>query len=114
METLVALAVFATAATGLIALNTNTVRISRELTERSLARQVAENVAVDTVTIPSLQVIGKTEGSENQRRIQFDWERSIAPTPRSGLIQIEILVRRNGNDAVLSQLSLLHLTEPET
>lgn len=114
MEALVAVAVFATAATGLISLNTNTIRISGQLGDRTLARVVAENVAVSTVTDPQLQVMGRTTGTEDQRRRSFDWERTITPAQRADLAQITIRVRLKGEEAVLNEVTLLHRVENNT
>lgn len=114
MEALVAVAVFATAAMGLISLNTNSVRISSELETRTLARLVAENVAVETVTDPQTQIVGRTVGEENQRRRSFEWERTIAPSQRGGLIEVSIRVRMKGEEAVVSEVTLLHRIERAT
>ena len=111
MEALVALAVFSTAAVGMMSLNTNGIRISAQMGERALARQVAENVAVDTVTDTALQVVGRSTGKEEQRRQTFEWERVVSPAPREDLIQIDILVRAEGADGALAQVSLLHRLE---
>lgn len=114
MEALVAVAVFATAAMGLISLNTNSVRISAQMGDRALARQVAENVAVETVTNPQLQVIGRSIGEEIQRRRSFAWERDITPAPRDDLVEVTIRVRATGEEAVLSEVTLLHRIKGET
>ena len=114
LETLVALAVFATAAMGITALNTNSVRISQSLEERVLARVIAENVAIDTVTDPSLQVVGRTVGKELQRRRAYTWERMITPASSNGLLQIDIVVRSENNNAALSQVTTLHYSERES
>lgn len=114
MEALVAVAVFATAAMGLISLNTNSVRISAQMGDRALARQVAENVAVETVTNPQLQVIGRSIGEERQRRRSFAWERDITPAPRDDLVEVTIRVRATGDEAVLSEVTLLHRIKGDT
>lgn len=114
MEALVAVAVFATAAMGLISLNTNSVRISAQMGDRALARQVAENVAVETITNPQLQVIGRSIGEEIQRRRSFAWERDITPAPRDDLVEVTIRVRATGEDAVLSEVTLLHRIKGDT
>lgn len=114
MEALVAVAVFATAAMGLISLNTNSVRISAQMGERALARQVAENVAVETITNPQLQVIGRSIGEEIQRRRSFAWERDITPAPRDDLVEVTIRVRATGDEAVLSEVTLLHRIKGDT
>ena len=112
MEALVAVAVFATAAMGLISLNTNSVRISAQMGERALSRLVAENVAVLTITDPQLQVVGRTEGQETQRGRAYLWERTIVPAQRADIIEIVVRVRVEGQDTVLSEVSLFHRVEP--
>lgn len=114
VEALVALAVFATAAMGLISLNTSSVRISGELQTRALARQVAENIAVDTVTDTRQQVIGGSSGEEAQRRQAFVWERQITPAPREDLIEIAIRVRSGEEGPVLSEISFYHRLESDS
>lgn len=112
MEALVAVAVFATAAMGLISLNTNSIRISAQLGDRTLARLVAENIAVSTVTDAQLQVVGRTAGEASQRRQTFEWERTITPAQRADLIQISIRVKLKGEEeSILSELTLLHRIE---
>ncbi|ABI75876.1 general secretion pathway protein I [Hyphomonas neptunium ATCC 15444] len=112
MEALVAVAVFATAAMGLISLNTNSIRISAQLGDRTLARLVAENIAVSTVTDAQLQVVGRTAGEASQRRQTFEWERTITPAQRADLIQISIRVKLKGEEeSILSELTLLHRSE---
>ncbi|WP_213271841.1 type II secretion system minor pseudopilin GspI [Hyphomonas sp.] len=113
MEALVAIAVFATAATGLISLNTNSLRISGELSDRVLARQVAENIAVETITDPQLLIIGSATGEDVQRNRDFVWERNITPAPRPDLVEITIRVRRQDQETYLSEVTLLERTRAE-
>ncbi|KCZ99267.1 general secretion pathway protein I [Hyphomonas polymorpha PS728] len=108
MEALVAVAVFATAAMGLISLNTSSLRISAQMGDRALARQVAENVAVETITNPELQVIGRSGGQEVQRGRSFVWQRDITPAPRDDVVEVSIRVRAADEEAVLSEVALLH------
>ncbi|MFN3312252.1 MAG: type II secretion system minor pseudopilin GspI [Hyphomonas sp.] len=114
LEAMVALAVFSTAAMGLISLNTNAVRFSGDLGDRVLARQVAENIAVDTLTDPVLQRPGLTSGEETQRQRTYQWERIVAPAGRDGLIQVDIRVRREGSDRLTGHVSFLHIAEETT
>ncbi len=113
MEALVAIAVFATAATGLISLNTSSIRISGELSDRVLARQVAENIAVETITDPQLLIIGGATGEDVQRNRDFVWERNIAPAPRPDLVEITIRVRRQDQETYLSEVTILKRTQAE-
>jgi general secretion pathway protein I len=107
MEALVAIAVFATAATGLISLNTNSIRISGQLSDRVLARLVADNIAVETITDPQLLVVGGSTGEDTQRNRTFVWERNVTPAPRPDLIEVTIRVRRQSEEAYLSEVTLL-------
>ena len=107
IETMVALSVFSVAAMGLLSLNTQSVRISGELDARLLARTVAENVAVDTVT-GGLKGGGPIiTGEETQRGRTFTWKRTVEATPRDGLYTVLIEVSENKSPEVLSRLSLL-------
>lgn len=107
IETMVALVVFSVAAMGLLSLNTQTVRISGELDARLIARAVADNVAVDTVTGPLEGVSPVTTGEEVQRGRTYVWTRTIEATPNAGLYSVRIRVSESGQDGVLAQLSLL-------
>ena len=113
MEALVAIAVFATAATGLISLNTSSIRISGELSDRVLARQVAENIAVETITDPQLLIVGGATGEDVQRNRDFVWERNITPAPRPDLVEITIRVRRQDQETYLSEVTILKRTQAE-
>ena len=113
MEALVAIAVFATAATGLISLNTSSIRISGELSDRVLARQVAENIAVETITDPQLLIVGGATGEDVQRNRDFVWERNITPAPRPDLVEITIRVRRQDQGTYLSEVTILKRTQAE-
>jgi general secretion pathway protein I len=107
LETMVALAIFSMAATGLVSAATQSVRASAALEERLLAQTVANNVAVDTASarIASLDV--NAAGEEIQRRQTFTWTRTIEATTRSELYSVRIDVRRTGETEVLARLSFL-------
>lgn len=107
LETMVALALFSIAAMGLVSLNTQSARISGELDTRLLARTVAENVAVDTVTAEALDLRPVTQGETIQRGRTYTWTRALEPTPQTGLYSIRIDVRESGQAPVLARLSLL-------
>lgn len=107
LETMVALAVFSVAAMGLVSLNTQSARISGELDTRLLARTVAENLAVDTVTAEALDLSPVTEGETIQRGRNYAWTRTLEPTPQPGLYSVRIDVREAGASPVLARLSLL-------
>jgi len=107
LETIVALAVFSVTAMGLVSLNTQSVRISRELDTRLLARTVAENIAVDTVTAETLGLSPVTEGVAVQRGRSYAWTRTLEPTPQPGLYSVRIEVREEGGESIVARLSLL-------
>lgn len=107
LETMVALSVFSIAAMGLLSLNTQSVRVSADLDTRLLARTVAENVAVDTVT-GSLEAAGLvSEGGEIQRGRSYEWKRTIEATPRPDLYSVRIEVTEAGGSVVLAKLVIL-------
>jgi general secretion pathway protein I len=107
IETMVALSVFSVAAMGLLSLNTQTVRFSSDLDKRLLAKTVADNIAVDTVTGKLEGVSPKTTGEEVQRGRTYVWTRTIEATPNQGLYSVRIRVSEADNETVLAQLSLL-------
>ncbi len=107
LETMVALSVFSIAAMGLLSLNTQSIRISGELEMRLVARTVAENVAVDTVTGAARAAGPISKGREVQRGRTYDWTRTIEITPRPGLYNINIVVTEAGSASVLAKLELL-------
>jgi len=92
---------------GLVSLNTQSVRIGGELDTRLLARTVAENVAVDTVTAATLGQSPVLQGEAVQRGRNFTWTRTLEATPRPGLYSVRIDVREAGKQPVLARLSLL-------
>lgn len=107
LETMVALSVFSIAAMGLLSLNTQSVRISSELDARLIARTVAENVAVDTVTTSFANSNLVNTGEEVQRGRRYSWQRTIEATPRPDLFSIRIEVTEVDSPVVLARLSLL-------
>ncbi len=107
IETMVALSVFSIAAMGLLSLNTQTVRFSSDLDKRLLAKTVADNVAVDTVTGKLEGISPEATGEEIQRGRTYVWTRTIEATPNEGLYSIRIRVSEAGHETVLAQLSLL-------
>lgn len=108
LEALVATFVLAMAALGIAQLTAQTLRFSAETAERVLAGQVAENIAVDTLTDPSTWQTGKTSGETIQRRRSFVWERTITAAGSERLIEIDIRVRAGDTGPVRAQLSTLH------
>ncbi len=107
IETMVALSVFSVAAMGLLSLNTQTVRFSSDLDKRLLAKTVADNIAVDTVTGKLEGDSPQTTGEEVQRGRTYIWTRTIEATPNQGLYSVRIRVSEADNETVLAQLSLL-------
>jgi general secretion pathway protein I len=107
LETMVALSVFSIAAMGMLSLNTQSVRISSELDSRLIARTVAENIAVDTVTSSFSSSNLVNAGEQIQRGRTYEWRRTVKATPRPGLFSVRIEVTEAGSPAVLARLSLL-------
>ncbi len=112
IETLVALAVFSTAAIGLLAMNTQSVTHAGALEERFLARTVAENRLVDAMTSPAARTIGTRSGEDLQMNRSFQWTETIAATERNGLVQITVDVTAPDQQQVLARVSALKRVTP--
>ncbi len=112
IETLVALAVFSTAAIGLLAMNTQSVAHARALEERFLARTIAENRLVDAMTSPSARTIGTRAGADVQLDRPFEWTETITATERNGLLQVTVDVTAPGEPHVLARVSALKRVTP--
>ncbi len=107
VETLVALAVFSTAAVGMVALNTSTTRLAAGIDQRFLAGLVAEAVIAETLTDPEALVVGIETGLAVQRQQPLSWTRTITATDRQALLIVDVVVTAEGHEAGLSRLSVL-------
>jgi len=90
IELLVALAVFSLAALALLRLDGATLASAASLQDRAIARIVANNVAVETMTDPVAPSIGLSQGVESNAGRQWRWTRRTSLAAGKGVQRIEI------------------------
>ncbi len=92
IEMMVALAVLSLAALALIRLEGATIRSTQTLEANFLARLVARNIAVETMTDARAPVNGITRGVEQNGGRPWTWTRSASPIGDGGAMLIEVSV----------------------
>ena len=107
IEVLVALGVFAIAGLALLQLTHESTRSARALDVRFLAEVEAENLLAETYIEPATLVVGVVSGRSEQRGRQLDWTRTVAPTPRNGLLRVEVAVTDVETGQTLIRLNAL-------
>lgn len=91
IELLVALAVFSLAAMALLNLSGEGARSAARVETRTLGGIVAENLAVEAMTAPSLPV-GETTGQVDLAGQAWRWRRIVTGTEVPGMGRIDIAV----------------------
>ena len=91
VELLVALAVFSLAAMALLNLSGENTRSAARVETRTLGGVVAENLAVEAVTAPSIGE-GNTTGQIDLAGRPWRWTRTVVPTDDPDLLRIDIRV----------------------
>ena len=91
VELLVALAVFALVVVALLNLSGGSTRTALQIETRALAGIVAENLAVEAMTAPSLPV-GETSGQVDLAGQAWRWRRIVTGTEVPGMGRIDIAV----------------------
>ena len=104
---LVALGVFSIAGLALLELSTNSTNAARALDKRFLAQVQAENMLAETYVNPNALIVGASSGSADQRGHTLEWTRIVAPTPREGLLRIEVSVSDPESGQTLFRLNAL-------
>mgnify|MGYP001172829931 CR=1 FL=1 len=92
IELLVALAVFSLAALALLNLSAENTRSAARVETRTLGGIVAENLAVEAMTAPSISE-GVTSGQTPLAGRPWSWTRTVVPTEEAGFLRIHITVR---------------------
>lgn len=105
VESVVALAVFATAAVAVIELNAGSVRAARQIEESVYARIVADNQMALAVAEPGRLDRGDASGEEIMAGRSWTWSRLVAPTTDPDIDRIDVVVRLAGEERVASRLS---------
>ncbi len=92
IEMLVALAVFGLAAMALIRLEGATLRTSGALETQAMARVVASNLAVETLSDPRAPSIGTATGIADNGGRQWRWTRVTQRTADPALVRVDIAI----------------------
>ncbi len=93
IEMLVALAIFSLAALALLRLGGATATNSASLSDQAVARMVARNVAVETLTDPLPPAFGASQGDVVNAGRRWRWTRTVSRSPEARIQQIEIAVQ---------------------
>jgi general secretion pathway protein I len=93
IELLVALAVFSLAALALIKLDTTTIRSSQAVSDKLMARIVANNLAIEALTDPVAPTLGAGQGSVANGGRNFLWVRNATRGDvGAGLVRVDVAV----------------------
>jgi len=100
LEIMVALAIFSLAALAMVRLQGYSVRSTSNLSDSSMAWQVARNVAVEILSNPAPPTLGETRGEELNGGQNWRWTATASPTDDTRLVMIDIDVVGTGNAAL--------------
>jgi general secretion pathway protein I len=105
VESVVALAVFATAAVAVIELNTGNARALRQIESSVYARIVADNQMALAVAEPGLLPRGDASGEEEMAGRAWAWSRVVSATVDPDIDRIDVTVRLAGEERVAARLT---------
>lgn len=91
IEMLVALSVFSLAAMALLNLSGENTRSAARVETRTLGGVVAENLAVEAATIPTIGE-GTTSGEVELAGRRWRWTRAVVATDVAGMLRIDVRV----------------------
>lgn len=91
IEMLVALAVFGLAAMALLNLSGENTRSAARVETRTLGGVVAENLAVEAATLPSIGE-GTASGQVELASRRWRWTRTVTATAVAGMLRIDVRV----------------------
>lgn len=91
IEMLVALAVFSLAAMALLNLSGENTRSAARVETRTLGGVVAENLAVEAATLPSIGE-GTSSGQVELAGRRWRWTRAVTATDVAGMLRIDVRV----------------------
>ena len=91
IEMLVALAVFGLAAMALLNLSGENTRSAARVETRTLGGVVAENLAVEAATLPSIGE-GRSSGQVELAGRRWTWTRAVTATDVAGMLRIDVRV----------------------
>ena len=104
VETVAAMGVLALAAVPLLQITTDATRNAASLEGRVLARTVAENVMARSMATIEVIDAGVETGQDVQMGRTYVWSRSATLAQPGELQNLEVLVRREGDEQVLARL----------
>lgn len=107
VETVAAMGILAMAAIPLLQISSDAIRNSASLETRVLARTVAENTMAYAMADPRPIDAGIAVGQETQMGRTFVWTRTSGPAGQGELQNLEVQVRREGEEQVLARLVAL-------
>ncbi|MFW3173581.1 type II secretion system protein GspI [Xanthomonas phaseoli] len=111
LELIVALAIFAMAAVGLLNLSGESTRTAVVLEERALAAVVAENQAIEATLAPAAAIGAPAHGQVVLGGRSWEWQRQSTPAGATGLLQIQVRVRPAGQAQEVASLTVLRSAE---
>ena len=106
LEMLVALSVFSLAALALVKLVGENLRTTGIVEERIFASVVAENRAVEAMTVAIPPAVGETNGSEDAAERVWRWTRRVSETAEPGILRVDIEVRPEATEQVLATVTI--------
>ena len=110
VETVAAMGILALAAVPLLQITTDATRNAASLEGRVLARTVAENVMARSMATDETIDAGLQSGQEVQMGRTYLWSRTASLAQPGELQNLEVLVRREGDEQVLARLVSLKYT----
>lgn len=110
LEMLVALAIFSLAALTLLKLVGATLTSAGDLDGRAMARIVARNIAVETLTDPAAPSLGETEGRVDNAGRQWRWQRRTSRLDDDRLARVDITVF-DSSGAALTSLTIVRAVQ---
>lgn len=96
IEMLVALSVFSLAALAMVHLQGYSVKTAATLSDRAVAWQVAQNLAVERLSAPMAPAIGTQKGEIDNGGRRWRWNVVTAKTEDTRLVTMEISVSGTG------------------
>lgn len=98
IEMLVALAVFGLAAMALLNLTGENTRSAQRVETRTLGGVVAENMAVEALIAPQVE-LGASDGRAALAGRAWDWTRTVTATDDPEIVRIDVVVSLDGERA---------------
>lgn len=102
LEVLVALAIVAVALAALVRTGAQATDNTGYLERKTFAHWVAMNQLTELQATGQGLARGRSEGTEEMAGIEWHWQRSVKPTPDPRLMQVDIVVGREGEPQLVT------------